>query len=277
MKNKLALIDADSLGFYSSKETIEDSIFNLKERIDTIVSKTESTHFILCLTGSDCFRYKIYPEYKQTRKESAIKYPQKLKYLKTLKSLMIEEYNALLIQELEADDVVAYYNYNLPDYDTIISSPDKDVIHQLVGTHYNYGKGEFVTTTQKMGDRFLALQLLIGDVTDNVKGLGIKTDYVKKTYGLDNRKGIGESTANKILDIMDEKGLHYSTEILRCYISKYEGENASESGYFDYNLNRHLLQLQTSIGRYNKILENYDISEHIQEVKKEIIKEIDDF
>lgn len=65
MKNKLVLIDADSLGFYSSKETIEDSIFSLKERINTIITKTESTHYMLCLTGSECFRYKIYPEYKK--------------------------------------------------------------------------------------------------------------------------------------------------------------------------------------------------------------------
>lgn len=280
MKNKLVKIDADSLTFYSSKETIEDSIFNIKERIDTIIKKTEATHYMLCLTGSNCFRYDIYPDYKQTRKDNAKKYPQKLKYLKTLKSFLIEEYNALLIQELEADDIVSY-NFNLPDFKQVISSPDKDVLQQLVGVNYNYGKDEFVTVTQESSDRFLAFQLLCGDVADNIKGLAVKTDYVKTTYGLDNRKGIGESTANKILDIIESKNQNYAAEILKCYVSKYEdepvlkhpngaitfGKTAYEQGFEDYTMNRHLLQLHTDIGRYNKILQNYDISEHINEVK----------
>lgn len=274
---KLVKIDADSLTFYSSKETIEDSIFSIKERIQTIIQKTEATHYMLCLTGSDCFRYKIYSEYKQTRKDNAKKYGQKLKYLKTLKSFLIEEYNALLIQELEADDLVAY-NFDLPDFEQVISSPDKDVIQQLVGTHYNYGKDEFVTVTEQSGERFLAWQLIVGDVTDNIKGLEVKTPYIKEFYGLDNRKGLGEVTANKMLDIMDEKGLNYAAEILKCYISKYEGEYKENHGFEDYTLNRYLLQLNTGIGRYNKILQNYDISEHIKEVKIESTnKEIEDF
>jgi len=285
MKNKLVKIDADSLTFYSSKETIEDSIYTIKERIQTIIDKTEATHYMLCLTGSECFRYKIYPEYKQTRKDNIKKYGQKLKYLKTLKSFLIEEYNALLIQELEADDICAY-SFNLFDFEQVISSPDKDVIQQLVGTHYNYGKDEFVTVTQESGERFLAFQMLVGDVSDNIKGLAEKTDYVKKTYSLDNRKGIGESTVNKMLDIMDKNNQNYAAEILKCYISKYkdepvgvqiletptvtayrQGKSAYEQGFEDYTLNRYLLELNTGIGRYNKILQNYDISEHINEVK----------
>jgi 5'-3' exonuclease len=286
---KLVKVDGDSLCFYSSRDTIENSIFNIKERIQTIIDKTEATHYMLCLTGSECFRYKIYPDYKANRKVNQSKYPQKLKYLKTLKSFLIEEYNALLIQELEADDLVAY-NYNLLDFEQVISSPDKDVIQQLVGTHYNYGKDEFVTVTQKSGERFLAFALLCGDVSDNIKGLAEKTDYVKKTYSLDNRKGIGESTANKMLDIMDKNNQNYAAEILKCYISKYKdesvgvqiaetptvtayrhGKSAYEQGFEDYTLNRYLLELNTGIGRYNKILQNYDISEHINEVNKTIL------
>ncbi len=273
---KLVKIDADSLTFYSSKETIEDSIYNIKERIQTIIDKTEATHYMLCLTGSDCFRYSIYPEYKANRKKDDKKQP--LKYVKTLKSFLIEEYNALLIQELEADDLVAF-NYNLPEFEQAVSSPDKDVLNQIVGSNYNYGKDEFITVTQKSSDRFVAWQLLVGDVTDNIKGLEIKTNYVKTTYGLDNRQGIGEVTANKMLDIMDEKGFDYAREILKCYISKYEeqGEDrrtSVESGFEDYTKNRYLLELNTEIGRYNKILQNYDISEHIKEVNK--IKHIEE-
>jgi len=280
---KLVKIDADSLIFYSSKETIEDSIFNIKERINTILNKTGATHYMLCLTGSGCFRYNIYKDYKANRKTG--KYPQLLKYLKTLKSFLIEEYNALLIQELEADDLVAF-NYTLEDMDQVVSSPDKDVLNQVIGSNYNYGKDEFINVTTESSDRFLAWQLLVGDTGDNIKGLESKTDYIKVIYGLDNRKGIGEVTANRMLDIMDEKKQDYAIEILKCYISKYEDDliptvisesnnvkvcypiqTKEEKGFEDYTLNRHLLQLNIGIGRFNKILENYDISENIKEVK----------
>lgn len=285
---KLTLIDGDSLIFYSSRNTIEDSIVNLKMRIEDILENTEATQFIMCLTGGrSSFRYELYPEYKANRKKS--KSP--LKYIKTLKAFLIEEYNACLIQELEADDLVAYYSTALRNkhVETIIASPDKDVLHQLVGKHWNYKfevfnrgtpeeyveKGRWVETTQEMADRFFALQLLMGDSTDNIPGIVERTKFMKERYGLDNRKGVGQTTAEKILDVIDTSyGGQYAMEILQCYNSKYD----NNEGLADYQLNRYLLQLNTHIGRYNKILEHYDISEHIQPVVKEIkvINEIDE-
>ena len=288
--NNLIKIDSDSLCFFSSRDSIEESILNIKDRINTIITRTEATHFLLCLTGSQGWRYKIYPEYKQKRKDNAIKYPQKLKYLKTLKSFLIEEYNAMLIPDQEADDLVAY-KYNLPEFEQMLSSCDKDVVHQIEGTIYNYQKDEFITTTKESGKRFLMWQLICGDSTDNIPGLKLRTDYIKKTYSLDNRSGVGESTANKILNIIESRNQNYAAEILKCYISKYEdepinvlvadnlyrhGKTKEELGFEDYTLNRHLLQLQTGIGKYNKILENYDVRSHINKVPK-IINQIEEF
>lgn len=292
MLENLTIIDADSLTFYSSKSTIEESIMSIKTRIEDIIKKTNANHYLLTLTGKNCFRYKIFPAYKNSRKINAVKYPQKLKYLKTLKSFLIEEYNSILIPELESDDICSYYKYKLKDFNVTLASPDKDILYQLEGTHYNYGKDTFIKTNKKEGERFLMFQILCGDISDGVKGIGERTDYMKKTYGLDNRSGVGESTANKILDIIESRNQNYAAEILKCYISKYEDEPASvlvadniyrhgktkeELGFEDYTLNRHLLQLQTGIGKYNKILENYDIRSHINEVPKIIINEIEEF
>lgn len=282
MKEKIVLIDADSLIFYSSKDTIEESIQNLKQRISSIIEKTESNKFILFLTGSKCFRYDIFPEYKIGRKK--VKKPPKkpLKYIKTLKAFLLEEYKSCLIQELEADDLVAYYYSNLLDFETVVSSPDKDVLGQLVGTHYNYGKDEFVeVATQKEADRFLAFQLLYGDPGDDIPGLAERTQYMKKKYGLDNRKGVGEVTANKILDIIDEEEGNYAQAVLNCYISKYgdlKDEDAKNEGFNDYTLQRMLLQLKNvAVGPY-AILKNYEIEKHVNDVKNEIIdEEIEDF
>ena len=208
---------------------------------------------------------------------------------------MVEEYNSCLIPALEADDLVAYYRDALKDEntETIICSPDKDVLHQLAGKHWDYRVkildkdtpdekvelGRWVETTQEMGDRFLALQLLMGDSGDNIPGIAERTQYMRERFGLDKRRGVGNATANRILNIIDEKyESNYVDEIFKCYLSKYSEED-SFRGVNDYQLNRKLLQLNTNIGTYNKILENYDISEHIKEVKvaEEINNEIEEF
>jgi len=296
MKEVIALIDADSLVFYSSKDTIEESIESLKFRISNILTETKATKCIMFLTGGrDGFRYKLYPEYKANRKKR--KYGKPLKYLKTLKALMIEEYNSCLIPELEADDLVAYYRDTLKDEntETIICSPDKDVLHQLAGKHWDYRTtvlnkntpdetvifGRWVDTTQEMGDRFLAYQLLVGDSTDDIPGIKVRTDYMRKEYGLDKRQGIGDVTANKILDIIDNAGGDYPGHIWKCYCSKYgdiKDEEVRDKGWKDYQLNRQLLQLSTTINSFNKILKNYDISEHVKDVKiTEEISNTEDF
>ena len=79
-KERVVLVDADSLVFYSSKDTIEESIENLKSRINNILTETEATKCIMFLTGGrDGFRYKLYPQYKENRRQK--KYATHLKYL----------------------------------------------------------------------------------------------------------------------------------------------------------------------------------------------------
>ena len=285
-ETNIALIDADSLCFMSSRDTIEESIENINHRIDEILDETKCNQFILCLTGSRNFRYELYPEYKANRKK---KYGTPLKYLKTLKAYLIEEYKAVLIQSLEADDIVAYYRDIL---NATICSPDKDVVKGLKGKHWNYQykvidkglatehleNGRWLDTSQADADRFFAQQLLEGDVGDNIPGLTTRTQYMKDRFGLDNRQGVGEKTALKILDIIDEKySGNYASEIAKCYDSKYKGEECKgDEGFNDYHMNRHLLQLNTGIGKYNRILEHYDIQQHVNTIDV-VINEIEEF
>src|SRR3990167_100568 len=249
MKKRIALIDADCLAYYSSKETIEESIIILKERIRFILESIDCTDSILFLTGERCFRYDIYPLYKANRG----KYPQPLKYLKTLKSLMIEEYKGLIVNSLEADDLVAYYQWCFQqensEYEPVVCSTDKDVIYQLIGKHWNFKynslngnvaiveKGHWVETNAEQSREFIALQMLMGDSSDNIPGLVDKTDYMKQRFDLDNRKGICEVTAKKIISIIKDKYEgNYEKEVLKCYVNKYGGET-------EYNLNKELILL----------------------------------
>ena len=69
---------------------------------------------------------------------------------------------------LEADDLVAVHS---KPSGTIICSPDKDVLYQVAGTHFNFRTNEFVKTSKLEANRFLWKQTLMGDATDGIVGI----------------------------------------------------------------------------------------------------------
>ena len=56
-------------------------------------------------------------------------------------------------------------------FNTVICSPDKDVLYQNRGLHYNYGKSETVLVDEVEAITFLWKQVLMGDSTDGIPGL----------------------------------------------------------------------------------------------------------
>ena len=87
---------------------------------------------------------------------------------------------------------------------TIICSPDKDVLKQCIGMHYNYGKGVHVPDEAL---KFLWVQVLMGDSTDNIVGIpgvGIKTaenwlkDRTKDFESFAIRKYVESSAWSKV-------------------------------------------------------------------------------
>ena len=78
-----------------------------------------------------------------------------------------QEWNCISISALEADDLVSIYHGN----NTVICSPDKDVLYQNPGIHYNYGKAETVLQDTKGALTFLWKQMLMGDSTDGITGI----------------------------------------------------------------------------------------------------------
>jgi len=167
------LIDADSLLYYEmGKETLEEAIAGLDQRLSHILEQCNTTSYVGYLTHGKCFRYDVDSEYKAKRSKSnrSVLFP-------SLKEYAMQKLGFVYISELEADDLVSYFSYSL-NIPTIICSPDKDVLKQCVGMHYNYGKAEFVHTSPEEALKFLWIQALMGDSTDNIKGIpgvGIKT------------------------------------------------------------------------------------------------------
>jgi hypothetical protein len=210
MDKKLILIDADGLLYASSKDSVEESILIIDEKINNILEKTEATHYALFISQGKYFRHTLFPEYKQNRSKS----PTQLKWIRTLRQYLVEKYNAMSMNGVEADDLLAYW-YNKDNLlfdkktalieglninvtaDTVIftdnrilCSPDKDILQSIPGKHFNYTyrleekdnpeslvKGWWVETKVNDAMNFRFQQLICGDTSDGIKGIegkGIK-------------------------------------------------------------------------------------------------------
>jgi len=184
MKEKIALIDGDSLIYFEmGKPTLEDAIDSLDHRLHEMIDRCGADRYAGFLTIGKCFRYKEAKtrEYKGNRKHG-----NKPIIFYALKEYLKQEWKFEYISELEADDLVAVY----ANENTMICSPDKDVLYQVEGTHYNYRTADFVETTDVEAEIFLWKQMLMGDPTDGIPGLpkvGPKTaDKLLETIQLEN-------------------------------------------------------------------------------------------
>jgi len=163
----ICLIDADSLIYYCmDKPTLEEAVYTIDKRIKKILDQCNTTLYAGFLTEGRCFRYKVAPSYKANRKGGRAK-PI---IFHALKAYLKQEYNCWAISSLEADDLVCYYSFT-DNRKTIVCSPDKDVLMQCIGMHYNYQKDEFQHTTPEGALKFLWKQVLMGDSTDGIPGL----------------------------------------------------------------------------------------------------------
>jgi len=232
MANRI-VIDGDSLSFYSSKEDAHLSLLELDARLNNIFKITDASSYLIVLSDGNYFRHALYKDYKALR--SVYREKQKT-FTKTLKAYLKDEYGAISVDKVEADDVVAYIKNKFPD--VVVCSPDKDVLQQIPGTHYDYRwklingntideqteEGRWVTTTPEQAELFLWIQCLMGDPTDGVKGI----------------PGIGVIKATNLLSSVEPSD--YCNVVLREYKKRY-GDNV---GIFMFQLNYRLLYLLRS-------------------------------
>ena len=193
----IALIDGDSLLYYEmGKLTLEEAIISLDRRIIDILARCNTARFAGFLTVGKCFRYNLAKQmpYKHNRKGGS-----KPIIFYALKEYIQQTWKFKYVKGLEADDLVCSYKTG----NSILCSPDKDVLYQAKGKHYNYGKAEWITTTAENAETFLWKQLLMGDSGDGVPGI----------------PKIGPKTAEIILK--DQKLLDMPAIVLKKYIEKF--------------------------------------------------------
>tara|TARA_R110002167_G_scaffold143202_1_gene332429 strand:+ start:30 stop:665 length:636 start_codon:yes stop_codon:yes gene_type:complete len=117
------------------------------------------------LTLSKCFRYKVAEtkSYKHNRKGGS-----KPIIFYALREYLQQEWKMEAVRGLEADDLVAVYS---KPSGTVICSPDKDVLYQVAGKHFNFRTNEFIKTSKLEANKFLWKQTLMGDPTDGIGGI----------------------------------------------------------------------------------------------------------
>ena len=168
------------------------AIYGFFKTLISILNKEKPDYYLIALEGEgECFRNKIYPDYKANRSPAPedLK-PQIVKIIDLLKKLDIPNVS---INGYEADDIIGTISEKLTKKDNkkiIIYSTDKD-LRQLVRDKihiYHPGKNtdeyrifDSKKVKEKMGvapDQVIDYLALAGDASDNipgVSGIGPKT------------------------------------------------------------------------------------------------------
>ena len=146
------------------KAEVDDQLLQLKEDL-------EADKLIIALTDKSNFRKDILPSYKDNRKQK-----RKPLALPLLRQYCIDNYDAVIMEGLEADDVLGILATEPTNEERIIVSIDKDLL-QIPGKVSRDGK-TFEVISEDEANYWHMMQTLTGDSTDGYSGcpkVGVKT------------------------------------------------------------------------------------------------------
>ena len=177
----IALIDSDIVAYKIAFVCKNEEWFQVQHTVDAhimeILHNTKASDFKCYLTGSRCRRREKYSDYKGQRKQ------EKPKWHTEIREYLISDYNAIVTDNGdEADDWIA--KKCRKDWDQkyikdrgvktalryIACSSDKD-FNTFPGWHYNPDKKVKYWVSEEDADLFFWSQMIMGDTTDNIKGI----------------------------------------------------------------------------------------------------------
>ena len=214
----LPLIDADILVYRVAWTTLADPVdiafWRMDQMIDGIYDKlgVDEGKYFLTESPSNCFRFQIDPEYKANRKDK-----EKPVHYDALRAYLLNEYNATLALDEEADDLLGINQR----HDTVIVSIDKD-LDQIPGWHYNFVKDKLYEVSPEEGLRSFYTSVIVGDTVDNIRGLA----------------GVGPVGARKILE-----GCRTESDMYKAVEDAYKARGQTHLGQV-----AKLLKIRTKVG-----------------------------
>jgi 5'-3' exonuclease len=162
------LIDGDIVAYRCAAATANDTeaiaIWQTTEMMNRIVHETNALSFKCFLSGSDNFRYGIYPDYKANRRDMP-----KPVHLQVVREHLVLEWKSIVTDGIEADDAMGIEQCLDNANNTMIASIDKDML-MIPGHHYNFVKQESTMVSPLEGLRNFYKQLIMGDRSDNIPG-----------------------------------------------------------------------------------------------------------
>ena len=156
-------------------EPLEFVLGRVKKVIETVLRETQVNDYVGFISGKDNFRDKLVTYYKANRDPL-----HKPEYFEDIHNYLVNVWDAVIVDGIEADDALGLSQTD----DTIIASIDKD-LDTIPGWHYWTNKGVYHISEHE-ALQFFYTQLLMGDPTDNIKGVpGI--GKVKAHYAMEDK------------------------------------------------------------------------------------------
>ena len=234
----LALIDGDIVAHRCAasieptkikpeREEASLAIRRADELLYRIITTLETDKYRVYLSGSENFRYHLYPDYKANRRN--LPRPQELD---SVRGFLAGEWNAQVCSGYEADDGIGI----AAKEGFVICSIDKD-FKQIAGTHYNFVTESIEEVDDGQAAYNFWAHMLIGDSSDNVRGVD----------------GIGPVKARRALQGLSSKEMEAT--VMDLY--------GDRERFF---LNRMLLRILRSEDDYVRICETIERQSKGQEV-----------
>jgi 5'-3' exonuclease len=192
----LLVVDAINLGFRWKHAGASEFCDDYIKTVESLKRSYKASHVIIaCDRGASSYRKRIYPEYKQNRKDKQLLQTEAEKaafevffkeFENTMATIELEgKYPLLRFQGVEADDICAYICKKVKDKNIWLISSDKDydlLINERVSrfsyvtrkettidnwhTHYDFDPEDYISIKCLMGDS--------GDNVPGVPGIGPK-------------------------------------------------------------------------------------------------------
>ncbi len=176
---RVALIDADVLIWLASYGMGEYDLHIAKkilsDKVKTILEETNSFEYMLFIGGRNNFRYHIDRNYKANRVDT-----EKPILFNDIKVHIREFWDAFVSNGCETDDSIVACAKWLKEEgkEPIICSIDKDFLTKE-GVMYKWSRSvsgkvidsQIITTTKEDANLNFAVQMLMGDKADNIKGI----------------------------------------------------------------------------------------------------------
>ena len=150
----------------SDPEPLGNALHSVKLLLTHILEASHARDYKVYLSpeGGNTFRHTVYPEYKANRKDMV-----KPHWYKEIRQYLVDKWEAEVCVGIEADDAMGIAQCS--NDKSVICSIDKDLL-MIPGNHYNFVTEEHTYTSEKDGWFNFHRQVITGDRTDNVPGLG---------------------------------------------------------------------------------------------------------